>query len=136
VNIAAFTDRDEEEWLEAVSKLDVNRVDNELSLEEQRIIDFIGEYYASLRADQARREAIRATERREEYNWAAIFTKDTQKLYVKKYMVEFDEQEQLQCNYINTMLQSTGNPKFSSDLQYQTPIILDLGTNKSIIPTI
>jgi hypothetical protein len=34
------------------------------------------------------------------------------------------------------MLQSAGNPKFSSDLQYQTPTILDLGTNKSVIPTI
>jgi hypothetical protein len=31
VNIAALTDRDEEEWLEAVSLLDVDRVDNELS---------------------------------------------------------------------------------------------------------
>jgi hypothetical protein len=62
--------------------------------------------------------------------------KDVQKLYVKKYMVELDEQEQLQCNNINTMLKSAGNPMFLSELRYQTPIILDLGANKSIIPTI
>jgi hypothetical protein len=62
--------------------------------------------------------------------------RDTQKLYVKKYIVEIDEQEQLQCNHVNTMLQSAGNPRFSSELQYQTPIILDLGANKSVIPTI
>ena len=43
-------------------------------------------------------------------------------------MVEFDEQEQIQCNQINTMLQSAGNPMFSSELRYQTLIILDLGT--------
>jgi hypothetical protein len=55
---------------------------------------------------------------------------------VKKYVVEFDEQEQLQCNHINTVLKSTGNPRFSSELQYQTPIMLDLGTNKSVIPSI
>ena len=50
-NTAALTDRDEEEWLEAVSLLDVDRMDNELSQEEQRTIVIIDEYYASLRAD-------------------------------------------------------------------------------------
>ena len=55
---------------------------------------------------------------------------------MKKYMVEFDEQEQLTCNQMNTMLISAGNPRFYSDLQYQTPIILDLGTNKSVIPNV
>jgi hypothetical protein len=140
--IAALTDRDEEEWLEAVSLVDVDRKDNELFQEEQRTIDIIDEYYASLRADQARREAIRAAERRKEHNWAVVFNqqmqhwRDTQKLYVKKYMVEFDEQEQLQCDHINTTLQSAENSNFSSDLQHHTPIILDLGTNKSVIPTI
>jgi hypothetical protein len=54
----------------------------------------------------------------------------------KKYMVEIDEQEQLHCNHINKMLQSAGNPMFSSDMRYQTPIILDLGTNKSITLTL
>jgi hypothetical protein len=51
-------------------------------------------------------------------------------------MVKLDKQDQLQCNNINTMLKSAGNPMFSSELRYQTPIILDLGPNKSIIPTI
>jgi hypothetical protein len=37
---------------------------------------------------------------------------------------------------MNTMLQSAGNPRFSSDVIYQTPIILDLGTKKSVIPTV
>ena len=37
---------------------------------------------------------------------------------------------------MNTMLQSAGHPRFSSDVIYQTPIILDLGTNKSVIPTV
>ena len=62
--------------------------------------------------------------------------RDTTKHYEKKYMVEFDEQEQSQCNQINTMLKSAGNPRFSYDVIYQTPIILDLGTNKSVIPTV
>jgi hypothetical protein len=62
--------------------------------------------------------------------------RDTTKQYVKKYMLEFDEQQQLTCNQVNTMLISAGNPRFSSDLQYQTPIILDLGTNKSVIPNV
>jgi hypothetical protein len=141
-NNAALTDRDEEEWLEAVSLLDVDRLDNELSQEEQRTLVIIDAYYSSLRADQARREALRAAESREEHNRAVVFTqqmqrwRDTKKHYLKKYMVEFDEKEQLQCNQINTMLLSAGNPMFSSDLQYQTPIILDLGTNKSVIPTV
>jgi hypothetical protein len=122
--------------------LEVDNLDNALSQEEQRTIVIIDEYYASMRADQARREAIHATERIEEHKRAAIITeqmhrwKDVQKLYVKKYMVEFDDQEQLQCNHINTMLQSAENQLFSSELHYQTPIILDLGTNKSVIPTI
>jgi hypothetical protein len=99
-------------------------MDNELSQEEQKTIVVIDEYYASLRADQARRKAIRAAERREEHNRAAFFTqqmqrwRDTKKQKVKKCMVEFDEQEQLQCNHINTMLQSAGDPRFSSELQY------------------
>jgi hypothetical protein len=50
-------------------------------------------------------------------------------------MVEFDEQEQLQCNHINRMLQSAGNLLFLSELHFKKPIILDLGTNKSVIPT-
>jgi hypothetical protein len=61
---------------------------------------------------------------------------DTTKHYVKKYMMEFDEQEQSKCNQIDTMLKSAGNPMFSFDFKYQTPIILDLGTNKSVIPTV
>jgi hypothetical protein len=55
VNIAALTDRDEEEWLEAVSLLAVDRLYNELSQEEQRTLVIIDEYYESLRADQAHR---------------------------------------------------------------------------------
>jgi hypothetical protein len=62
--------------------------------------------------------------------------REVQRLYVKKYMVECDEQVQLQCNQINTMLQLAGNPMFSSDMRYQTPSILDLGAKKSDIPTI
>ena len=98
-------------------------MDDELSLEEQRTIDIIDEYYALLRADQARREALRAAESREEHNRAMVFTqrmqrwRDAQKHYIKKYMVKFNEQEQLQCNQINAMLQSAGNPRFFSDVQ-------------------
>ena len=51
-------------------------------------------------------------------------------------MVEIEEQVQSQCTSINTLLQSAGNPMFSVDLCYQTPIILDLGGNKSLIPAI
>ena len=51
-------------------------------------------------------------------------------------MVEIEEQVQQQCNRINTLLQSAGNPMFYFDLCYQTPIILDLGTNKTLIPAI
>ena len=51
-------------------------------------------------------------------------------------MVEIGEQTQNQCTSINTWLQSAGNPMFSMDLTYQTPIILDLGANKSLIPAI
>ena len=117
-------------------------MDNELSQEEQRTLVIIDTYYSSLRADQARRGALRAAESREEHNRAVVFTqqmqrwRDTKKHDVKKYMVEFDEQEQLTCNQMNTMLISAGNSRFSSDLQYQTPTILDLGTNKSVIPTV
>ena len=74
-------------------------MENELTREEQRTMVIIYEYYASLRADQARWEAICAAERIEEHKRAAIFTQQmqrwryTQKLYVKKYMVEFDEQD-------------------------------------------
>jgi hypothetical protein len=46
-NFAALTDRDEEEWLEAVILLEVDRLDNDLSKEEQRTIVIIDEYYAS-----------------------------------------------------------------------------------------
>ena len=51
-------------------------------------------------------------------------------------MVEIEEQTQHQCTSINTWLQSAGDPMFSMDLSYQTPIILDLGANKSLIPAI
>jgi hypothetical protein len=44
-NIAALTDRDEEEWLEAVSLLAVDRLDNELSQEKQRTLVIIDDYY-------------------------------------------------------------------------------------------
>ena len=120
----------------------MDRLDIQLSQEEQRTLASIDDYYAFLRADQERREVRRAAACREEHNRAMVFTqqmqrwRDTTKHYVKKYMVEFDEQEQRQCDQINTMLQSAGNPRFSSDLKYQTPIILDLGTNKSVIPTV
>jgi hypothetical protein len=95
-----------------------------------------------LRANQALREALRAADSREDYKRAMVFTqqmqrrKDTKKHHVKKYMVEFDEHEQLQCNQITAMLQSAGNPMFSSDVLYQSPIIVNLGTNKSVIPTV
>ena len=51
-------------------------------------------------------------------------------------MVEIEEQAQRQCTSINTWLQSACNPMFSVDLSYQTPIILDFGANKSLIPVI
>ena len=51
-------------------------------------------------------------------------------------MVEIEEQAQRQCTSINTWLQSAGNPMFSVDLCYQTPIILDLGANKPQTPVI
>ena len=51
-------------------------------------------------------------------------------------MVEIEEQTQEHCTSINTWLQAAGNPMFSMDLTYQTPIILDLGANKSLIPAI
>jgi hypothetical protein len=73
-DIAARTDRDEEKWPEAVSLLDVDRLKNDLSQEEQRTVAIIDEYYASLRADQARQKVIRATERIEEHKRAAIYT--------------------------------------------------------------
>jgi hypothetical protein len=53
-NITALTYRDEEEWLEAVTILKVDRLVNDLSQEEQRTIVIIDEYCASMRADQAR----------------------------------------------------------------------------------
>ena len=104
--IILLTDHDEEEWQEALSLLAVDRLDNELSQEEQRTLVIILEYYESLRSDQARREALRAAASREEHHRAMVFTqqmqrwRDTKKHYVKKYMVEFDEQEQLQRNQI------------------------------------
>ena len=78
-NIAALTDRDEEEWLETVSLLAVVRLNNELSQEEQRTLVIIDEYYPSLRADQARREALRAAASREEHNRAMVFTQQMQR---------------------------------------------------------
>ena len=51
-------------------------------------------------------------------------------------MVEIEEQTQHHCTSINTWLLSAGNPMFSMDPAYQTPIILDLGANKSLIPAI
>ena len=51
-------------------------------------------------------------------------------------MVEIEEQTQNQCASINTWLLSDGNPLLSMDPAYQTPIILDLGANKSLIPAI
>jgi hypothetical protein len=51
-NIAALTDRDEEQRQKAVSLLAVDRLDIQLSQEEQRTLASIDEYYASLRADQ------------------------------------------------------------------------------------
>ena len=67
----------------------MDRLDNALSQEEQRTIAIIDEYYASMRAEQSRLEAMRATEIVEEHKRAAIFTqqmqrwRDVQKLYVK-----------------------------------------------------
>jgi hypothetical protein len=92
-NIAALTDRDEADWIEAVTLLKIDRLLDALYQAEQRIIAIIDEYYASICEDQARREAIRITEREEERKRAAIFEeqmqrwRDTQRLYVKKYMM-------------------------------------------------
>jgi hypothetical protein len=46
---------------------------------EQSIIAIIDEYYASIREDQARRRAIRITEREEERKLAAIFAEQMQR---------------------------------------------------------
>ena len=51
-------------------------------------------------------------------------------------MVGIEEQAQSQCTSINTWLLSAGNPMFSVNHSYQTPIILDLGANKLLIPAI
>ena len=51
-------------------------------------------------------------------------------------MVEIEKQTQNHCARINTWLLSAGNPMFSMDPAYQTPIIMDLGANKSLIPAI
>ena len=56
------------------------------------------------------------------------------RLNESKYMVEIEEQTQNHCASINTWLLSAGNPMFSMDPAYPTPIILDLGANKSLIP--
>ena len=48
-------------------------------------------------------------------------------------MVEFEKQVQNQCTSINILLQSAGNPMFSVDLCYQTPIIFDLEATKFLI---
>jgi hypothetical protein len=88
----------------------MDRSEDALYQAQQRTIAIIDEYYTSIREDQACREAIRIAEREEERKRAAIFAeqmqrwRETQRLYVKKYMVEFDEQVQVQCNQINTML--------------------------------
>jgi hypothetical protein len=83
-NIAALTDRDEEEWQETLSLLAMDRLDNELSQEEQRTLVIIEEYYESLRADQARREALRAAASREEHYRAIVFTQQMQRWRDKK----------------------------------------------------
>jgi hypothetical protein len=72
-NIAALTHRDEEDWLKAVILLEIDRSVDALYQEEQRTIAIIDEYYASMREDQARRKAIRATERIEEHKRTAVF---------------------------------------------------------------
>ena len=113
-----------------------------LNQEEQRAIVIIDEYYESLREEHVRRKASRDAERRAERQRAAFFADSIRRwdelcrLNESKYMVEIEEQTQNHCASINTWLLSAGNPMFSMDPAYQTPIILDLGANKSLIPAI
>ena len=119
-NVAALTDLDKENWLEAIALLKMEHSQNVLNQAEQRTVAIIDEYYASLREEQARREAKRIDERKEERKRAAIFAgrihrwNEVNRLYEKKYIVEIEEQVQKQCNSINTLLQSAGNPIFLS----------------------
>ena len=128
-NVAALTDMDEEEWLEAIALLEMEHAQLALDHTEHRTLAIIDEYYESLREEQARREASRNAERKEERKRAAIIADQIHRwneicrLNDKKYMVEIEKQVQSQCTSINTLLQSAGNPMFSVNLCYQTPII-------------
>jgi hypothetical protein len=141
-NVEALTDLDEADWLEAVALLEMAHTQQLLNHEEQRAIVIIDEYYEFLREDHARREASRNAERRAKRQRAAFLAdsihqwNELYRLTESKYMVEIEEQTQNQCASINTWLLSAGNPMFSMDPAYQTPIILDLGANKSLIPAI
>ena len=106
------------------------------------MLAIIDEYYESLREEHARREASRNAERRAERQRAAFFPDaihrwhELCRLNESKYILEIEEQTQKHWTSINTWLQAAGNPMFSMDLTHQTPIILDLGANKSLIPAI
>ena len=90
--MAALTDLDEEDWLEAVALLEMEHSQNALDQAEQRRIAIIDDYYASLREEQARRKANRNAERKEKRKRAAIFAdqmhrwNEVQRLNEKKYM--------------------------------------------------
>ena len=53
--------------------LEIDRSEDALYQAEYRTIAIIDEFYASIREDQARRDAIRIAEREEERKRAAIF---------------------------------------------------------------
>ena len=132
-NVEALTDMDEADWLEAINLLEMAHTQELLNQEEQRTLVIIDEYYESLREDHARREASRDAERRAERQRAAFFADSIHRwnelcrLNESKYMVEIEEQTQNHSASINTWLVSAGNPMFSMDPAYQTPIILDHG---------
>ena len=138
-NLEALIDMDEADWLEAVNLLEMAHTEEVLNQEEQRTLAIIDDYYESLREEHARREASSDAERRAERQRAAFFADSIHrwnelcKLNESKYMVEIEEQTQHHCASINTWLMSAGNPMFSMDPAYQTPIILDLGANKSLM---
>jgi hypothetical protein len=54
MSIAVLTVRDQQDWLDAVTLLNMNRLDDYLHQAEQQTIAIIDEYYASLREEQAR----------------------------------------------------------------------------------
>ena len=49
--MAALTDLDEEDWIEAVTLLEIEHSQNALYQAEQRTIAIIDDYYASLREE-------------------------------------------------------------------------------------